>query len=301
MFQIAVGDRHQPEIAGNLPPAADGPNPSHFQHPQKGLLKRRGQLAHFIQQQGALIGLHHKTLFIPVGPGEGTFDMAKQLALKQLTWDGRAIDRHKALVSSLSVIVERLCHQFFPCPALATNKHSGIGIFDSGHLSEDGLHFGAGTNNVLKPELFFQLLMQGNVLFHQFLIVECLFDHQVELFPVERLGDVVVCTGLHGFDCVLNGTIRSDNNNQDRRRAPLQLVEQRRAVHTWHTNISDNQMEWGGTKVFQRLFAVAGYYNFVTLPGEIILNHSAEIYIVINKQNSFHDTRSMDDLAEPNV
>src|SRR3546814_8935024 len=101
-----MGSAYDARIDGNSLPPANSFNHSLLQEPQQLDLKRQRNVAHFVQKQGAPIGLFDLALGRFDGAREGPFFMAEQLGFQQVFRDRRAVDREKLTLSSAAAVMD---------------------------------------------------------------------------------------------------------------------------------------------------------------------------------------------------
>lgn len=75
---------------------ADGADLSFLNGAEQGHLGGHGDIADFIEEQGALIGGLEEPGFVPSGAGEAAFDVAKELGFEEVLGDGSAVEGDEA-------------------------------------------------------------------------------------------------------------------------------------------------------------------------------------------------------------
>jgi hypothetical protein len=112
-----------------------------LQHPQKLDLRGQGNFPHFIQEDGAAVGLLKAADFLAQGPGEGPFLMAEEFAFQQGGRVGGTVDDHKGSLLAVAQAVNGPGHQLLAGAAFSLDEHGGVGW---GHIlmSLHNLHLG---------------------------------------------------------------------------------------------------------------------------------------------------------------
>jgi hypothetical protein len=93
-------------------------------------------------------------------PSEGTFLMPKQLALKQVLRQRRAVNLYKRPLSSITLIMNSPREVLLACAGLTKNKHGRISPshLSSHHISP--LNIRVGADYVIEPILLLKLASQ---------------------------------------------------------------------------------------------------------------------------------------------
>ena len=82
-----------------------------------------------------------------------------------------------------------------------------------------------------------------------------LVEDDAQLVDVERLGDVVESTELHGADRRLHGLGSRQHDDRHARIAAPHLLEQLEAVHARHDDVEEDDVERPGRERLQRVGA----------------------------------------------
>jgi hypothetical protein len=118
-----VGRRDDPHVDRTRHVAADGTNASRLERPEQLGLQFEGQLADLVEEERAAVGLFEHAAPIGYGAAEGTADMAKELALEEVGWDGPAVDRHERPSAAPRERVHRLRDHLLARAGLALEEH----------------------------------------------------------------------------------------------------------------------------------------------------------------------------------
>ena len=123
-FEIFVGGGHHAHVDRHLTRAPHGQDAAFLQNTKQLDLHVHGQVADFVQKQGATMGQLKAPQTVGHGPGEGTFAMTEEFAFNQVTRNGPAIDGHKGPCGSRPLCMQRLRHQLFARPTLTGDQGS---------------------------------------------------------------------------------------------------------------------------------------------------------------------------------
>jgi hypothetical protein len=82
-LEILIRRADHPHVHMDGTAAAHRADLPFLEHPQELGLRGEGEISDLVEEEGAGVGLLEQPLAIPVGTGEGTADMAEDLALEQ--------------------------------------------------------------------------------------------------------------------------------------------------------------------------------------------------------------------------
>jgi hypothetical protein len=85
-------------------------------------LQQRGELADFVEKEGAAVGRFKQAFLHCLGIGEGTLFMAEEFGFHQSLGDGRAVDGDERPILTGTLIVNRLGNQILAGAAFALNE-----------------------------------------------------------------------------------------------------------------------------------------------------------------------------------
>jgi hypothetical protein len=137
--QILVGGAQQPHIHPGGDIAAQGLHLPLLQDPQQTGLHRRVQVPHFVQKQGAAVGLLKFAQAAAGRPGEGALQVAEELAGGQLPGQQGAVDPIKGLGAPGTQGPEGLGQQFLAGARFAGDQDRQGGGGQPGDLGQPGL------------------------------------------------------------------------------------------------------------------------------------------------------------------
>ena len=240
------------------------------------------QLADFVEKQRAAIGALHLAALGRKGAGERPLGVAEELRFHQVLGDGSAVNGYKRLVFAAAVVMDGARQQFLAGAGFAADQHRGIALRHAGgHFQHVEQHLRS-TRDAFKSVLPIQAEAQAVHLLHQSAMLHGAVDHQHEFFVVDRLGDVVVGSGLHGGHGGLHGSKRG---NHDHRRLRIQLANLLQQIHpgdAGHLQIGDQQRWNVLLHAPQRIIAVGGGGGGVASFLELQLGDAAKAFVVVH-------------------
>jgi hypothetical protein len=98
-----------------------------FQHAQQLGLHAAGELADFVEENGAAVGHLEQADAVFVGAGEGALAVSEQLALDERLGQAAAVDGDERLISPRTEVVDRTGDQLFTGAGFAKDENSGAG------------------------------------------------------------------------------------------------------------------------------------------------------------------------------
>ena len=134
VVEIHVGRGHDPDVGFLDFGRTDLEELACFQNAQQTDLCCQRQFSHFIQKNGAAVGLFEIALACVRGAREGAFFVAKQFRIDGALRDGAAVDRHVGPVFSGAELMHNPRHHLFSRAALAQHQDADVrGRNLSGH------------------------------------------------------------------------------------------------------------------------------------------------------------------------
>ncbi len=99
-FEVAIGSGDDADIGLDIANTAEAPDDLVIEDAEELGLEKRGQLANFIEEEGAAVGDFKETAFEAAGIGEGAFFVAEEFGLHEGFRDGGPIDGDEGLVTA---------------------------------------------------------------------------------------------------------------------------------------------------------------------------------------------------------
>lgn len=126
--ETAIGRRDDANIDLSGALFADALQLSLLQDAQQLALQVQWNLGHFIEKQRAAAGQFKAADALPVRARERSLGVTKELALKKLPGNGRAIDRDEQLAGALAPAMDFTSDQFLARPAFAEDHGGRVGF-----------------------------------------------------------------------------------------------------------------------------------------------------------------------------
>ena len=137
--QVAVGGGHEADVHRDYPVAADLGDLALLHGPQQLGLHLEGNVADFVKKQGAVLGQLELAHLIGVRPGEGSLDVAEELAFKQGLHQGAAVHGDKGPLGPGAELVDLAGDDALAGAGLPGNEHGGVGArHPRGHIHDRG-------------------------------------------------------------------------------------------------------------------------------------------------------------------
>ena len=139
-FQIAVGGSDDSHVHPQGLAAADPLQFAFLQHPQQLGLKRRGNVADFVQEQSTAVRLLEAALTLVNRPRERAFLVSEQLRFQQIVRQGRAVQLEQWPAGARRVVVDGASDQLLAGAGFAAHQHRGVPFCYLSNLLEYSLH-----------------------------------------------------------------------------------------------------------------------------------------------------------------
>ncbi len=139
-FKIRIGGRDDPRVNRNGLVPTDTLDGTLLEEPQQVDLQVLGQIADFVEEQGAAVGRFNETNLALVSIRERAFLVTEQLRLDQRRGQCCAVDGHERAVGALGLLVYETRGQFFSGAAVAGDQHGLVFRRDLGDLAGQIAH-----------------------------------------------------------------------------------------------------------------------------------------------------------------
>ena len=164
-LQVAIGGGDHPHVRANRLASAHALEFPLLQNAQQRDLSFRGQLADFIQKDGASFGQLEPAEAPLQRSGKGALLVAEQLRGDQRGGYGRAIHAHEGSRGALRPLVDGASDEFLARARLAGDQNRGIRRRDLGDARQDGLQSRRLAHDLLEHRCFVDFFPQRDVLF----------------------------------------------------------------------------------------------------------------------------------------
>ena len=242
-------------------------------------------LAHFVQEDGAAIGLFEFAQLLAVGAGKRAGLIAKQFAFQQFVGNGGAIDFHERLVATWRFGMDHARDDFFAGAAFSADQDGGSGI---GNLLNGGLdfdHLGAGAKQHAEVGLAAHLLAQVGDFAVEALVVEHLTDANIKFLGVDWLADIIVGPQPGSPEDCFRITVGGKNHHWERGLHLLETLEHI-AAGTIDGQIQQSQLRIEGAEYPQGLLAGGDHIHFKPAPGEMRSQIFGHCNIIVDDQHA---------------
>ena len=155
-ISVGCGDDADVDFDGLRP--ANSLEPPFLQHAQQLRLHGQRNLADLVEKDRSTVRQLEPALTLTDGAREGPLLVAKQLALQQSLGECRTIDGDKRSVTARRGFVDGPRHKFFAGTGLAEDQDRADRLGHVADQLEDIVHSRAFAQDVMKLELFVQLL-----------------------------------------------------------------------------------------------------------------------------------------------
>ncbi len=214
--QIAIGGRHQPDVHFDGPHAAQPLELVFLKSAQQLRLQFQRNVAHFVQEQRALVGQLEAADFLRDGSGERALFVAEQLAFEQAGGDGGAVELDEGALAAAAQVVNGAGDQLLAGAGFAQDQDRGIGGRHGGYLIQ---HFA--ETRIVADDLA-EILLGADFIFQ----VELLFGQLVF-----ELGDLLECGGVFDRDGGLRGHLGEEVDVGGREGVLFRAADVQRSEH----------------------------------------------------------------------
>src|ERR1700678_2060928 len=125
--EIPVRRGHQPNVHVMRPAASQALELVLLQDAQQFGLQRCGNVSHFVQKQGSLMGHFEAPNLLRDRSGEGAPLVTEQFTFQEIKGNSRAIQLDERTSASRAYIVNGMGDEFLACASFALNQNRGVG------------------------------------------------------------------------------------------------------------------------------------------------------------------------------
>ena len=161
--------------------------------------------------------------------------------------------------------MKRFGDQFFSGAAFTPNQNRRVAVADLIDIVKHLSHARIFADNVAKLIFIFKGRFKIGVFFGQLFLFRGVTDDELEVLHIERLGNIIVCTFLHGLNGGFGGGITGHHNNRRSRANTVDSIQNINTIGTRHVDIGDHDIITTALDHFDRNFAVASSLHFIAL------------------------------------
>ncbi len=254
--QVLVGGGHDADVDLDLLCAADALETALLEHAQELDLEVGGQLADFVEKQGAAVGEFEAAALAGHGARERALFVAKELALQHADVEGHAVDRDEGPAGPGGGEVDGPGHELLARARLAGDKHRGLGGRGLVHHGQHQSHRLGLADDLVQPVAVLQVHLQQSVLLLGLGHLDGLGDREEQFLIGEGLGDVVEGADLHGLDRGLDGAVGGHDEHRDVGVVSLHVLEHVLPGELGHLHVGDDDVDLGLFEVGEAHFRV---------------------------------------------
>ena len=282
--QVGVGRRDDAKVNLLLARAANAVNAPRLQSPQQFALQRQRQVADFVEEDGAAVGLLEGAGLGLVCAREGAFFMAKQLAFDQRLGDGTAIDRDQRLFGAQTQGVDRLRHQFLAGAGFTRDQNREVGSRHQFDFALDALDAGAVAHRVQQEVgLAWRVDDATDLRLGGFFCQRAMHGVQ-NVLVLERLGDVVPGAGANRARGVVGFAVARDHDDRNRLVEQFDAREHLKAVHVGQTDVEQNHIGCMACDAGKCVLAVGGRQRCEAGLAHDVGQDPACVFLVVHDQ-----------------
>lgn len=142
LFQVSICGRDDPDIDADGGSAADTIKGVSFKNAEELGLDGGSHLSHFIEEDGATVGLFELSDFSSDGTGERAFLVTEKFAFEEGLAERSAVHADEGAGPARAAEVHGACDEFLADTAFSSDEDSGIGGSDAGDAGLQFRHIG---------------------------------------------------------------------------------------------------------------------------------------------------------------
>jgi hypothetical protein len=213
--------------------------------------------------------------------------VAEELALEQRVGQGGAVDLDEGLAGARRLFVEGLGDALLAGAGLAENEDRGLRGRGAADDLKHRLELGRLADDVGQPEALADAFAQGRRLAHEAALLEDLVEDDDDGVHVERLDEVVLGAGSHGFDGGVDGGERGHDDEFGVAAGFTGLAQEPQAVEAGHADVGEDDGGREGGEEGERFFAVTGLGELEAFVGEERDETRTGVRFVVDDEDSF--------------
>ena len=242
LLEVAVGGGHDAHVGlyGLLPAhALEFPV---LEDAQDLYLHVLVDFAYLVQKEGALVRELETPPRPRLGPREGAFLVAEELALEETLRQGRAVDLDEGAALARREVVYRVGYELLAYARLAGDEDARLGRRHAADEVEYLLHLRARAHHAARLALGLHLGLELAVLEREFAALEGALHEEGEVVYVDGLGEEIEGAEAHGLDRVLDGAVPGEYDDGEPRITSSDGAEEFLAREPGHLEVGDDQV-----------------------------------------------------------
>ena len=242
-----------------------------------------GQIADFVKEERALVGLLEAADAPLVRAGERAAFMAEEFAFEQVLGDGGAIDRDERGFGARAVLIDGAGHEFLARSGFAPDQDGdGLGGNAADFLAHV-LHRAARADE--SRAAFDRGVRQSHRLAHEAAGFHGSMEQAEELPHLKRLLQVIVGAQLGGFDGGFNGAVRRHQNHGQAWVDVVKLLHQLQPAETRQAQVGQHHIALVVVGAAQAFVAAIATRDFEAVLFEHVAEVRGQTGIVFNEQD----------------
>ena len=220
----------------------------------------------------------------PTAPCERAADVAKELRFEQCLGNGAAVEGDKAVRAPRTVVVNRPGDHFLSGAGFAGHQNRAA---RAGHRVEQlkqRLHRPASSKDAAELIALFELGSEVGVLRGKAPLLQRLAQHVQQLIELERFGDKVSGAPFDRIDRVSHRPVAGDDDHDNAGVTGPRSFDDGGAIHTWHAEVGDYDIEGELIEELQCLFAGIGGGHFETVIAKAFGHERPQRRFVIHEE-----------------
>ena len=285
--EVLVRGSQYPNVHGLLPIAAHGPDRPLLENPEQLDLKALIQLAHFVQEDGAPLGLSKQPGPVPIRSGERPSHVTEEFGLQQARRQSATVYREKWLGCTPAALVDSPGHEFLARAGLAHDEDGAPGRRHAIDEVEDPTHGLRAAHQARKARRGRQALLQLDIFLGEPVALQRPFADQQELVDTEGLLDVVIGPGLHGIDGRIVGGVSRHHDHLRLGSHLLDATEEFQPGQPVHAQVRDDEFEgWALLEILECLGAPTRGHDLKARLHQRDLQELAHALLVVHHEDA---------------
>src|SRR5579863_6551882 len=262
-----------------------------LQHAQKLGLRRRRDIADFVEKQVALVGQLKFSGLAGGRSGERAFFVTEQFALQKVFGDGGAINFDEWPRRPPRMLVNGTRDKLFAYSAFPADQDRGICRGNTLDGRKDLLHLGAASHDVRILIAVAELFPQSSVFRAQLTNAKLLVDHKLDLFKGKWLEHIVAGSIFHGLDSRFHVAVGGHHHHGSFGVAVTDGLQKFETGHAWKLEVRKDEIHGFLLEDLQSGFGVASGEGGPAFLGEVELQQAAHLGFVFDNQYRGHVRR----------